>query len=272
MSMEGTLPAGGQGLLARLLIDASLAEDLRADPEGFARLHGADPELVRRLAAAPLPGLQLTASITASKRKALVTASFPGSSALLRDTAEEDALLRSALERRTLSRPEDSLAVGRALVAAAAELPNTARVRLLRQMLAFETLWYEARVGAGEPDPPAGPPALRPGVVLGTFDRPIAEIQRLVLAVRPVGELPEGTTHYLLHAATGSGPVRTYRLPSRLAEVLAACDGVRTTRAVAYRVGLDADTAERSLRGMVAKGFLGGIDADGSEYERPDAR
>ncbi|MFY1691177.1 hypothetical protein [Plantactinospora sp. WMMB782] len=58
--------------------------------------------------------------------------------------------------------------------------------------------------------------------------------------------------------------MRTYRLPSRLADLLAACDGVRTTSAVAHRAGLDTETAERGLRGMVAKGFLGGLDASGS--------
>ncbi|MDG4836587.1 hypothetical protein O7631_08670 [Micromonospora sp. WMMD967] len=264
MSTEDTLPAGGQALLARLLIDGSLAEELHADPDRFARRHGTDPELARRLAAVPLPGLRLTASITSLKRKARFTAAFPGSAALLRDTAEEETLLRPVLGRRSLSRPEDSLAVGSELAAAVATLPGTARIRLLREIVAFETLWYEARVGTGGVEPPAGPPALRPGVLLATFDRPIAEIQRIVVAGRAAGSLPSGTTHYLLHATSRSGLVRTYRLPSRLADLLAACDGVRTTRAVAHRAGLDIEATERGLHGMVAKGFLGGLDVSGA--------
>ncbi|WP_160330359.1 hypothetical protein [Sphaerimonospora mesophila] len=41
---------------------------------------------------------------------------------------------------------------------------------------------------AGGPEPPPGPPMLRPGVLLATFDRPMAEVLRLVIDGRASGE------------------------------------------------------------------------------------
>ncbi|GAA3849115.1 helix-turn-helix domain-containing protein [Streptomyces sedi] len=259
----------GQRLFAELLVRPELRAELRADPGAFARAHGLDPALCGRIAGLPEPGMELTTGITQYERRLRVTTVFPATFALA-DSAQREALLRSALTHPRLSRGGDAAAVevGRLLAKAAAEWAPEAGggVSLLAEMVEFETLCEEALASARAlPGRVPGPPAPAPGVLFVTSGRPLPVIRRLLLGGTPPAELAaavaaesadEGPWHYALRAEARPPRTRCHRLPARLARLLTYCDGTRGLPELATLTELPEPTAERTLRTMVGRGLI----------------
>ncbi|MET9428912.1 hypothetical protein [Streptomyces sp. NPDC003036] len=253
-----------QGLLARILVDARLADELRDDPVRFSRVHGVDENAARQLAALPCGGFAVTASTARYSRESWVRASFPATFALVAATEDESRLMQVCLEHGTF---DDAAATGRRL-GAAVEPPSGGvgtRDRLLAEAVSFETCSHEARAQWNAVAPaPTARPVLRPGVLVAGFSRPMAEVVRMILQGPVPHEFPEGATHYVMRATAKSDPVRCYRIAPKLAHMLLSCDGSRSTSEVAEAVGILRESVERSLHSLAAMEFIAWIPDVGS--------
>lgn len=252
MSGEGVQP-----LLARLLTEPSLLAEATADPESFAHRHRIDPAAINSLCRRGGKGVMLTAWVTRYKKFRLAEGVLPGTMALARDLVDEDLLYARVLARGRFSGPLEVGETGRRIVAEAARAaPDDAAVEVLAEMVRFETLW-QCTAHATPPAPGATRrgPALSPSVRLATFDRPVAEVRRRLLAGLEWQDLPAAATHYAL--APGSGMrVRVHRISPRLLALLARCDGSLTPARLGRSLDLPDATVRRALLAAQSSGLL----------------
>lgn len=254
-----------QEQLARILVSPGLAEQLRADPAGFARAHGADPVVSRRLSALPPAGLAVTSAIIRDARARRIAGMFPAAFALAGPSAGR--LLRAAEGCGVLAGARAAAELTGRLTDEAAR-PGTPRAGLLADVIGYEGLCLQARYGAAAPDrpaPPPGRPAPAHGVFPAYFRRHVAEAHRLILTGSPLPDGPPAATHYALRA--GADAVRSHRLPPALGRVLAACDGARTATDVADAAELPVPVVLRALTVLAGAGFV--IGAERQEGNRP---
>ncbi|NED13052.1 hypothetical protein [Streptomyces sp. SID9124] len=247
-----------QEQLARILITPGLAEQLRADPAGFARAHGADPAMSRRLSALPPAGIALTSAITRHARTGRLVGMFPAAFALA--GASAGRLLSAAEDCGALTGPGAIEELTRRLTTEAVRL-GTPRTGLLTDVIGYESLCLQARFRAAAPErpaPPPGRPALAHGVLPAFFGRHVAQAHRLILAGAPLPDGPAVPTHYALRAPAGAGAVRSHRLTPTLGRALAACDGARTATAVAHEAELTVPAARRAIAVLAEAGFVTG--------------
>lgn len=252
MSGEGLQP-----LLARLLTEPPLLAEATANPESFAHHHRVDPAAIESLCRRGGQGVMLTAWVTRYKKFRLAEGVLPGTMALAREVLDEDLLYARVLARGRFGDPLEVRETGRRLVAEAARaVPNDAAVEVLAEMVRFETLW---QCTAHDTPPTAGGtrcgPVLSPAVRLATFDRPVAEVRRRLLARHEWQDLPSAVTHYAL--APGSGTrVRVHRVSARLWALLARCDGSLTPAQLGRALGLSDPTVRRALQAAQSSGLL----------------
>lgn len=245
-----------QEQLARILVRTDLAEHLRADPEGFARAHGADPAMSRRLSGLPPAGLSLASAVIRDVRARRITEMFPAAFALAGPSGGR--LLRAVEECGVLT-GVGAVADLTGRLTSEAVRTDAARAGLLADVIGYEGLCHRARFLASGPErltPRPGRPEPAHGVLPAFFRRHVAETHRLILTGRPLPGSPAVPTHYALRAAAGSDLVRSHRLPPALGRVLAACDGERAAAAVAHEADLTVPDALRALAVLAGSGLL----------------
>ncbi|SDR04450.1 hypothetical protein [Thermostaphylospora chromogena] len=267
---------GFQPVLARLLADPGLIDELHGDPEAFAARHGTDAEVVDRLRAIDPARLRLTAALRQKKNRWHMRENFPASAALIERLAREDAVFAAAVERAGLFSGGSVDGFARRLAAFAETLPEEGPTLVLRELIAFELLWREVRerpaasaVPPGEPPErasaalqgeasgAAGPsaPRLAAGIRLARFAIPVAKAHRQITAgLPPTGIDPEPTC-YVLSCDEGL-QTRVSRIPPALHALLSLCDGTMGAREIAERLGFALSDVERALRTAREKGFL----------------
>ncbi|MFE2355014.1 hypothetical protein [Streptomyces parvulus] len=249
-----------QQVLAEILASEPLLAEARADPEAFARAHDVDADTVCRLVASP--GLHTSASIVRAARAGRILAAYPGTFAVVGSAAGRAALMSAAMTAGAVSTLAGLGEVGERLahsvsVDAPRQVP-VADLGLLREMIRYETACHRLRLSARSTADVPEMPALAPGVLLTSFDRPVAAIRRHVLEgdQGSEGVGPVGTSHYLLRSVGDPVRVLAHRLAPLLAALLSACDGRREACLVAAEAGVPAETGFRSLCRLEEQGVI----------------
>ncbi|WP_157252760.1 hypothetical protein [Nonomuraea typhae] len=199
-----------QALLAELINDPGLLDRLRADPGGF----GVSRADALTLCAMDRRQFEITTLVHVERRRSWVRAKFPGSALLMAEQGTPELIARCVDQVRIRSTtPADFVAIG-------THLRSLAGNHRLREMIRFETTWFELML---RPAPLA--PMLAPGVAVLSFSFPVADLRQRLILGDDIATVTDRPAHYILQASSGR-QIRTYPIGQELAGLLLAGEGL----------------------------------------------
>ncbi|BFP51277.1 hypothetical protein ACWGBY_18040 [Streptomyces griseus] len=248
--------AGFQPALAVLLSDPRRVEEFLADPQAYGAIHGLEPPVLAALGALDLSRLRTTSSLLRADRQYTARRHYRVTFSLMSLPAFSAEVLAHP-SARSVYAAERSDALSAALLELADRTPPQGPLWQVADMIRFENMWYRLATAtrmAAVTDPvhSYGHPRLAPNVAVEQFRCRIGELYREVRAGSPPPPAVPAATSYLAQAGSGRG-MRLIEIPAKGREVLALCDGTRSTDEIARLTGADAeDLIEQARR----EGFL----------------
>ncbi|MFF2409977.1 hypothetical protein [Streptomyces sp. NPDC058092] len=248
--------AGFQPALARLLSDPRRVEEFLDDTQAYGAAHSLEPPVLAALRAIDFSRLRKASSLLRADRQYAARRHYQVTFALMSLPQVSAEVLAHPLAQPVYA-AEDPDVLSAAINQFAAAIPSQGPLWQIGDMIRFESMWYRLttsthralgldRLGSD------GYPALAPNVAVEEFGCRVGELYREFRAgAQPPHTTPD-TTSYLAQASSDRG-MRLIEIPSKGREVLALCDGTRSTDEITRLTGTDAaDVIEQARR----EGFI----------------